>query len=113
MAVVQHVAIRHDHVLPPIVIEIAEMRAECQGHKAWRSDSSSLGLVAEEVVTRIAIQAVYLERIIRDKQVHMAVIIVVSGSYAHSRLCSAVHPESNGLLNAILVERAIAVVDQQ
>src|SRR5205814_2000705 len=97
-----------DHILPAIVVEIAEMCAERQRHEAWRPDRGALRLVTEEVVTRISIEGVHLKRVVCDEEVHSAIVIVIAGGDAHTGLRSAVHSEGNTLLDAVLMKRAVA-----
>src|SRR5690349_17488516 len=109
MAIVQNVAVRDYYVLPAVVVEVSEMGAECQWNEARRPDSRALRFVAEQVVSRIPIEGVHLKRVVCDKQVHAAVVVVIASGDAHTGLCRAIHSERNGLLNSILMKRAVAI----
>ena len=76
-------AVRHEHILPPVEVVVEEERREGQREQAVPADLRDRRLVYEEAQPLVAVERDHLVREVADHQVREPVPVVVRGVDAH------------------------------
>ena len=104
------VSVHGEDVVLPVEVVVEEEDAEGERQQAGAPDGGARRLVDEQPVALVAIQREHLVGEVADEQVRAARSIVVGGVGAHRAARDAVLRERHAGRNALLGERAVAVV---
>ena len=107
-----HMAVAHVQVEVPVVLEVREAAAEA-GVPEGRGREARGRSAIDEPVAAPAEQHVPLPAQVRDEQVEVAVLLVVEGLHAHSRLSLSAARERAAERERTITEAAVRALDPQ
>ena len=110
---VHHVSLRHEDILPAIVVVVEETRAPARIWKCGATHARRVGDVSKRAVAVVAKQPVALVGEVGDEDIGTAVVVVVRKVHAHAGKGLSVLVVSHAGQQGHLGERAVSVVPEQ
>src|SRR6266403_425691 len=108
--IVEDVALRHEKILPAIVVEVFETHTPAGTARSKSAQTSLEALIGESARAVVVIQAVKFARQDSDNYVGAAIVIVVLKNRAHAGKTFTIGRECRARLQSTLVEGAVAIV---
>src|ERR1044072_1259056 len=105
-----HVTVRHEQVHPTIVVVVEKFRSPANVRKTDCRDLRRVRYIRKRQFAVVVVKGVVIVVKIGDKQIEVAVVIVVGNGYTHGALFAAVLVHRRAGKKPDLLKRTIAII---